>query len=371
MRVCTSKLTRVSVIVPFNCAVGYNHSIVNVQTNIPLSTLTTMKIGGNANYVADVTSKHEVQQLYQNSKKINQPVYVIGGGSNLIVHDEGFAGLIIHNCIMGITVAEDTPTATTIVVGAGENWDNLVKYSVDLGLSGIEAMSGIPGTVGAGPVQNIGAYGQEIANTFVSCEAYDTTTDTFVTLTWDDCQFSYRHSIFRGDSAGRYIITSVTLSLTKTTPEPPFYEALDKYLADKQIDPSTVTVQIIRDAVLNIRMNKLPDPKILPNAGSFFKNPIVEKWKADDLLKTYSEMPTYAVDDQHTKIPAGWLIENCQLKGEVIHGMKVHDGNAVVLVNESATGYSDLDAARDQIITAVRDKFQIVLDQEPLELPPQ
>ncbi len=343
---------------------------MNVQTNIPLSTLTTMKIGGNANYVADVTSKDELQQLYQNSKKLNQPVYVIGGGSNLIAHDEGFPGLIIHNKIGSITITDDNPTATTIVAGAGEIWDDLVKYTVDLELSGIEAMSGIPGTVGAAPVQNIGAYGQELADTFVSCEAYDTTTDTFVTLTWEDCKFSYRHSIFRGEATGRYIITSVTMSFNKTKPEPPFYDALDKYLTAKHIDPTTVTVQIIRDAVLDIRMNKLPDPRVLPNAGSFFKNAIVEKWKADDLLNTYSDMPTYPVDDQHTKIPAGWLIETCNLKGEVIHGMKVHDGNAVVLVNDAATGYADLAAAREQIIDTVRDKFQIVLEQEPLELTP-
>lgn len=343
---------------------------MNVQTNIPLSSLTTMKIGGNANYVADITSKQELQQIYQNSKKLNQPVYVIGGGSNLIAHDEGFPGLIIHNRIMGITMSDDNPTSTTIVAGGGEIWDDLVKYTVDQGLSGIEAMSGVPGTVGAAPVQNIGAYGQEIADVFVSCEAYDTTTDSFVTLSWDDCEFSYRHSIFRGKAAGRYIITSVTMTFAKTKPEPPFYDALDKYLNARHIDPSTVTVQMIRDAVLDIRMNKLPDPKILPNAGSFFKNAVVEKWKADDLLKTYTEMPTYPVDDHHTKIPAGWLIENCQLRGEVIHGMKVHDGNAVVLVNDSANGYADLAAARDQIVTAVRDKFQIVLEQEPLELSP-
>lgn len=329
-----------------------------------------MKIGGNANYVADIASKEELQRIYQKSKKLGQPVYVIGGGSNLIAHDEGFPGLIIHNRIMGMTISNDNPSATTIVTGAGEIWDDLVKYTVDLGLSGIEAMSGIPGTVGASPVQNIGAYGQEIADTFVSCEAYDTTADTFVTLSWEDCKFSYRHSIFRGEAAGRYIITSVTMTLNKTMPEPPFYDVLDKYLAAKHIDASTVTVQTIREAVVDIRMNKLPDPKILPNAGSFFKNAVVEKWKINDLLKTYPNMPTYPVDDHHYKIPAGWLIETCNLKGEVIHGMQVHDGNAVVLVNDTATGYADLAAAREQIISTVRDTFQIVLEQEPLELNP-
>lgn len=331
-----------------------------------------MRIGGNANYVAEVTSTEDLQQLYQNSKNQGQPIYVIGGGSNLIARDEGFSGVIIHNQIMGIDILDDNPTSTTIAAGAGEVWDKLVKYAVDLDLQGIEAMSGIPGTVGAAPVQNIGAYGQDLSGTFVSCEAYDTVTDSFVTLTWEDCQFSYRSSIFRGSTAGRYIITRVTLTLNKKHPEPPFYDALEKYLEARQIGTMSVTVQIIRNAVLDIRQNKLPDPAQLPNTGSFFKNPIVEKWKSDDLLKTYPDMPTYPVDDDHVKIPAGWLIESCDLRGAVLHGMKVHDGNAVVLVNQSATGYADLAAAREQITSAVRDKFQIILEQEPLELiPPQ
>jgi UDP-N-acetylmuramate dehydrogenase len=279
---------------------------VNVQTNIPLSTLTTMKIGGNANYVAHVTSNVELQQLYQNSKRLGQPIYVIGGGSNLIAHDEGFAGVIIHNQIMGIEILEDTPTSATIAAGGGEVWDNLVKYTVDLNLQGCEAMSGIPGTVGAAPVQNIGAYGQELADTFVSLEAYDTVNDSFVTLKWDDCGFSYRNSIFRSTAAGRYIITRVTLTLNKKRPEPPFYEALEKYLEARQIGTMTVTVQIIREAVLDIRSNKLPDPSRLPNSGSFFKNTIVEKWKADDLLKTYPDMPTYLLTKVMSKFhPVG------------------------------------------------------------------
>ena len=346
----------------------YNEDIVNVQTNIPLSTLTTMRIGGNANYVAEISSTEDLQQLYHNSKKLNQPIYVIGGGSNLIAHDEGFPGVIIHNKIMGIDILDDSPATTTIAAGAGENWDGLVAQTVARNLTGIEAMSGIPGTVGAAPVQNIGAYGQELADTFVSLEAYDTEADGFVTLKWEDCGFSYRHSIFRGYAAGRYVITKVTLTLAKKRPEPPFYEALEKYLEAKEIGTMAVTPQIIRDAVLDIRSNKLPDPRQLANAGSFFKNPIIENWRVDDIEKNYPDVKTFTVDDDHKKIPAGWLIENCDLKGEVLHGMKVHDGNAVVLINQSATGYADLAAARDEIVTAVRDKFQIVLEQEPLEL---
>ncbi|MDB5176703.1 MAG: murB, partial [Candidatus Saccharibacteria bacterium] len=296
----------------------------------------------------------------------NQPSYVIGGGSNLIAHDEGFPGVIIHNKIMGVEIISDDSNEPAIKAGAGELWDSLVATTVQHGWAGIEALSGIPGTVGAAPVQNIGAYGQELADTFVSLEAYDTINDTFVELSWEDCEFSYRHSIFRGNSAGRYIIMNVTLKLITRQPEAPFYDSLQKYFDETGI--TTYTVQSVRDAVLFIRANKLPDPTILPNSGSFFKNAIVESWKVDDLHKTYPDMPAFPVDEKHQKIPAGWLIETADLKGQEIHGMKVHDGNAVVLINQSATKYSDLAAAREEIIGAVRDIFQIILEQEPLEL---
>jgi UDP-N-acetylmuramate dehydrogenase len=341
---------------------------MNVKTNIPLSTLTTMRIGGNANYVAEITSTEDLQQLYHNNANLNQPIYVVGGGSNLIAHDEGFSGIIIRNQIMGVDILDDNPETTTVAAGAGENWDGLVAQMVARNLTGIEAMSGIPGTVGAAPVQNIGAYGQELADTFVSLEAYDTQTDGFVTLRRDECGFAYRHSIFRGSAAGRYVITKVTLTLNKKRPEPPFYEALQKHLESQQIGILAVTPQIIRNSVLAIRSNKLPDPNRLPNAGSFFKNPIVENGQVATIAQTYPAIKTFAVDATHKKIPAGWLIENSGLKGKVLHGMKVHDGNAVVLINESAASYTDLAAARQEIIDIVHNTFQITLEQEPLEL---
>lgn len=341
---------------------------MNVKTNIPLSTLTTMRLGGSANYVIEVTSDEDLREVYKKSKQSGQPAYIIGGGSNLIAHDEGFSGTIIHNKIMGIEVTNDNAQATTVTVGAGEIWDDFVKQMVERNLSGIEAMSGIPGTVGAAPVQNIGAYGQELADTFVSLAAYDTQNDSFVTLDKSACGFAYRHSIFRGEQMGRYIITRVTLILGKKPPQPPFYDALQKYFEQHQINTATVTIQMIRNAVLKIRSNKLPDPLQLPNAGSFFKNPIVEKQLGDTLKATHPDMPTYPVDETHVKIPAGWLIQSCMLKGKILHGIKVHDGNAVVLVNQSAKGYSDLVFARQEIIDAVYQKFHISLEQEPLEL---
>lgn len=341
---------------------------MNVRTNIPLAQLTTMKIGGNASYVIDVTTRDELRQAYQNAKKLNQPVYIIGGGSNLIAHDEGFAGIIIHNQIPGIAIIDDNHESTTISAGGGEAWDDLVKYSVQLDLSGIEAMSGIPGTVGAAPVQNIGAYGQELADNFVSLQAYDAQTDEFVTLNWEDCGFSYRHSIFRGEAAGRYAIYQITIKLWKKQLEPPFYESLQKRFDTLQI--TTFTPQIIRENVLAIRSDKLPDPAKLPNAGSFFKNAIVDSWQVDAIRQNHPDVKSFDQGDGKFKIPAGWLIEASNLKGSVIHGMKVHEGNAVVLINESSSNYADLAAAREEIISTVRDNFQITIEQEPLELLP-
>lgn len=325
-----------------------------------------MKLGGNASYVAEATTPEELRQIYVNAKRLNQPVYIIGGGSNLIAHDEGYGGVILLNRIPGIAIIADDEESTTIQANAGELWDNLVKFSVEHNLSGIEAMSGIPGTVGAAPVQNIGAYGQELADTFQSLQAYDIENDSYVTLSLDDCAFSYRHSIFRGNAAGKYAILNITIKLYKLQPQPPFYDSLQRYF-DTQ-GTQQFTVQTVRDAVLAIRSSKLPDPTLLPNAGSFFKNAIVDQWQANSLKEKYPEMPSYQMADEKVKIPAGWLIEQCDLKGQVIDGMKVHDDNAVVLINQSATLYSQLASAREEIITTVRDKFQIELQQEPLEL---
>lgn len=325
-----------------------------------------MKLGGNARFMTEVHTPEEMAEACKNAKSQQLPIFILGGGSNVIVHDEGFNGLVIRNRIPGFTVISDEAAQVTIKIGAGENWDETVKKTVDMNLTGIEAMSAIPGTVGAAPVQNVGAYGQEIADSLVSLEAYDITNDRFVILQNADCGFSYRHSIFRGEAAGKYAITSVTIRLYKTAPEPPFYAAVQTYLDDHNI--TLYTPQVIRDAVIEIRKNKLPDPEILPNTGSFFKNAIIEDWQLTDLKKEYPDIPTYDMPDGTFKVPSGWLIEQAGLKGQVLHGMKVHDKNALVLINESAKSYADLAAARDEIIGAVRDQFRITITQEPLEM---
>ena len=325
-----------------------------------------MRIGGNARFMTDVTSKNDVVAVCQSVKTQNIPIFVIGEGSNVIVRDEGFNGLIIHMKIPGFEVITDSDNSKTIKIGAGENWDSVVKRAVDLNLSGIEAMSGIPGTAGATPIQNVGAYGQEIADTLVSVEAYDTQTNNFIDLTNEQCNFSYRNSIFKSSQPGRYIVTSLTLKLSKNTPQPPFYESLQKYLDDNNI--KIYTPETIRNAVLEIRKDRVPGPDIMPSCGSFFTNAMIKKWQLDDLQKKYPNILAFQMGDGTFKIPSGWLIENAGLKGQLLHGMRIFERNALLLVNEAANGYADLASARDEIIDKVRDTFGVQISQEPIEI---
>lgn len=339
---------------------------MDVMTNISLKQYTTMKLGGEARYMATADSASDVVSLYRNARKENLPIFVLGGGSNVITHDEVFEGIVLLNKIKGFEVVSETDETTDVKIGAGEVWDETVEKAIGLGLQGIEAMSGIPGTAGAAPVQNVGAYGQEIADTLISLEAYDSKTDTIVTISADECDFSYRNSIFRGKEKGRYCILNITLRLNKAEPKPPYYASLQRYIDENDI--REVNLSVIRVAVLNIRSEKLPDPAELPSAGSFFKNALVEKWKLEELQREYSDIPNYAMSDGRYKIPTGWLIDKAGLRGYRSHGMRVYEKNALVLVNDSATGYDDLAAIREEIVQIVFDKFGIKIEQEPLEL---
>lgn len=339
---------------------------MDVHTNISLKNLTTMQLGGPARFFTEIHTVDELRTAYKNAVERHVPWFIIGDGSNLIARDEGFNGLVLRMRIKGFEVLEDTLYATTIKIGAGENWDEVVKRTVTMRLSGIEAMSAIPGTMGAAPVQNVGAYGQEIASVLTSLEAYDTTTDTIVTLQNADCDFSYRHSIFRGSEQGRYIITSVTISLSKSPLAPPFYESLQNYFDAHAI--SLFTQQTIRDGVIAIRSDKLPDPAVKPSAGSFFKNALVEDWQYDALQKKYPDLKAYEMGNGTYKIPTGWLIEKLGFKAKLLNGIRINEKNCLVLINESANGYADLAATRDEIINTVRDTFHIQIEQEPLEI---
>lgn len=340
---------------------------MDIHTNISLKNLVTMKLGGIAQYFTEAHTVQDLHEIYKDAKAKQVPIFVLGGGSNVIAHDEGFKGLIIRIKIPGFEVIAEDLYSVTIKIGAGELWDDIVKRTVDMRLSGIEAMSAIPGTAGAAPVQNIGAYGQEVSETLISLEAYDSENDCIVTLQNAECEFAYRHSIFRGSQQGRYVITSITLKLSRTLPAPPFYDALQRYFDEHAI--SVFTQQVVRDAVMAIRADKLPDPATRPNTGSFFKNALIEPWQRDELLAAYPDLKSYEMADGKVKVPTGWLIEKAGLKGKLLHGMRVNEKNALVLINESATSYADLAAARDEIIGTIRDTFRIQIEQEPLEIP--
>lgn len=335
---------------------------MNIQHDILLSEFTTMKLGGRADYLTEVSSKKELIEALSWANESDLPVLILGGGSNVIFKN-GFAGLVILNKILGFEVLSDHLDSTLIQIGAGESWDKVVSKTVDMELSGIEMLSAIPGTAGATPVQNVGAYGAEIADTFIELEAFDTNENKFVNLSAEDCQFSYRNSIFKSPQNRHHIICNITLKLKKDSPKPPFYSSLQKYLDEHKI--KEYTPKNIRKAVVAIRKIKLPDPKKIPNTGSFFKNPIVEFSQFEKMKGDHPEMPYFEMPDEKIKLLAGWLIDQAGLKGYQNHGMKVYEQNALVFVNESAQNYSDLEEFKNEVITKVEEKFGIVLEQEP------
>ncbi|HET6622823.1 MAG TPA: UDP-N-acetylmuramate dehydrogenase [Candidatus Saccharimonadales bacterium] len=331
--------------------------------NVPLSELTTMRLGGLARLVVTVESTDELKENIEACAASEQPFFVLGGGSNVIARDKEFAGTVILNRIHGFEILDDNETSTTVKIGAGEMWDEVVARTVGMGLSGIEALSAIPGTTGATPVQNVGAYGQEIADTLIELEAIDTETMELVTLANKDCVFSYRNSIFKDPTTRHHIITSITLSLSKSKMKPPFYASLQNYF--EQNDITDYSPASVRQAVIDIRSVKLPDPTKVANTGSFFKNPIVGSQLAEKLAEDYPEMPQFPVAGVGVKLAAGWLIEQVGLKGYANHGFTTSPDNALVIINQSADKYSELELFKEEIIGKVQTKFGVKLEQEP------
>ncbi len=337
--------------------------------NVSLSNYSTMRLGGIANFLAEARSREDLQEAYTWSKEHNVPVIVIGGGSNIVWKDSGFEGLIVVNKINGYSDIANGDTHT-LTVGAGEPWDSVVARSVVAGLTGIEALSLIPGSAGATPVQNVGAYGQEIAQTLESVEAFDTTTGAFVHLKPADCGFGYRTSIFKTTARGRYWITAITLKLHVGNPMPPYYSAVQHYL-DNNPTSEPITPLAVREAVIAIRSAKLPDVTKVANNGSFFANPIVSDEVVEHLLETHADMPHWPLENGGAKIPAAWLIEQAGFKDyhDPVTGMGTWPHQPLVLVNEHAHQAADLITFRDQIISKVQEKFGITLTQEPELLP--
>lgn len=336
------------------------------RENVALGTLTTMQLGGLARYVVEITTHNELVEAITFARGKNLPFFVLGGGSNVIASDEDFDGVIILNLIKGFEKLAEDDMSAAYRIGAGEIWDEVVARLCDLGLSGIEALSAIPGTAGATPVQNVGAYGQEIADTLVELEAYDVDLGQFVTLSRDDCRFTYRNSVFKDPQTRHHVIVSITLSLRKKSLKPPFYPALQKYLDENEI--SDFSPQSIRAAVIAVRADKLPDPRRIANTGSFFRNPIVNRTTADKLLTDFPNMPHWPTNDGQVKLAAGWLIDQADLKSFSKYGLQLYPKNALVVTNIAHATAKDLTKFKEEIIAKVQEKFGVELEQEPENL---
>lgn len=341
-----------------------------IRENVSLKDYSTMRLGGDAKYLCEVQDYLEIAKIIDWAESQELPIIMVGGGSNIIWRDEGYPGVVIVNKIPGFEI-QDQGEQQFVIVGAGENWDAVVERCVENGLSGIEQLSLIPGTCGATPIQNVGAYGGEIADVLVCVQAYDKKEKKMVVIPKSDCGFGYRSSRFMGEDKGRFFITSVTLNLVKKNPSPPYYSSVSMYFKENEISERDVTPKVLRDAVVAIRQSKLPDPKVVANSGSFFHNPIIDSVKLQQIREKYPNIVYWRLNDDEVKIPAGWLLEQLGLKGyhEPNTGMAVWDKQALVFVNEKATETAQLLAFRDAVVKSVKEKFDIDLVQEPQLLP--
>ena len=344
-------------------------TIMDLQQNVPLAEYSTMRLGGPARYLLEVHNTNDLADAVELAKRHNLEIIMIGGGSNIIWRDEGFPGLVIANRIKGFEIVSDDETGCYVNIGAGEEWDSVVDRTVKMGLSGIECLSLIPGTAGATPIQNVGAYGQDISQTLMTLIAYDTKTSSLVTLTGSECGFAYRKSIFNTSQSRRYYITSITLLLNKSNPMPPFYSTLATYLEKQGIKQYTPAV--IREAVIAIRRQRLPDPAVIPNTGSFFANPIVDSSVLESIKEYYNQVPNWPLDNGMIKLSAAWLIDQAGYNNfyDPETGMATWEQQPLVFVNRSARSTADLIKFVDKIRRTVKDRFAVELELEPLILP--
>ncbi|HSX17802.1 MAG TPA: UDP-N-acetylmuramate dehydrogenase [Candidatus Saccharimonadales bacterium] len=342
---------------------------MQILENVDLRLYSTMRLGGQTRWLAEAHTEQDVKSLVDWAKEKGVPFLVIGQGSNIVWRDEGFPGLVIANKIKGIDVLKDGDADTIVRIGAGEIWDEAVAWSVNRDLSGIEFLSRIPGLAGAAPVQNIGAYGTEIADVLTEVAVFDTNSGAFESILADGCGFAYRTSRFKTTDKGRFVILSITLKLKKANPTAPFYESLENYF--KEHDIHEFTPKAVREAVTEIRKIKLPDPSVVANNGSFFTNPIVENQKFEDLKQKYPDIKAWPRDDGRVKLSAGWMVEKAGFKAahDQQTGMRTWDNSALVLINEHAQKTADLLAFKQKILDKVQEMFGITLDQEPELLP--
>jgi len=334
---------------------------LEILENYPLKDLNTFGITVHSRYFVSVTSISELKEVLATDIVKNYPLLIMGGGSN-ILFTEDFSGLIILNNIKGIEIIEENNDEVLVSSGGGEVWQDLVMFSLGKNLGGIENLSLIPGSVGAAPIQNIGAYGVELKEVMDSLTAIELATRKERTFSIADCDFGYRNSVFKKELKDKYIITTVTLKLAKNPQLNTSYGVISSLLEEKGIKEPTISD--VSKAVIEIRRSKLPDPAELGNAGSFFKNPVVDKIDYEGLKLTFSDIPGY-VNQDTVKIPAAWLIEQCGWKGKRLGNIGVHDKQPLVLVNHGGGTGEEIRDLSIKIRESVITKFGIELEVEP------
>ena len=328
--------------------------------NCSLLPYNTFGMDVKASRFVEYASVEELRGLWNAEREAVARALHIGGGSNLLFASD-YEGLILHSAIKGYTVVKETEEEVEVRVGAGEVWDDFVAYTVANGWYGAENLSLIPGEVGASAVQNIGAYGVEAKDLIVSVDTFGLETGEERRFMQEECRYAYRESVFKQELKGKYAVTFVTYRLKK---HPVFHLEYGNIRAELEKQGCQVDLENVRRIIIAIRQAKLPDPKVLGNAGSFFMNPVVPKMQFEALLAQYPDMPHYPVDDAHVKIPAGWMIDRCGWKGKRVGHAGVHEKQALVLVNcGGATGKEVMHLA-EGIVASVRERFGVTIRPE-------
>ncbi|MDQ3014262.1 MAG: UDP-N-acetylmuramate dehydrogenase [bacterium] len=346
-----------------------------IQENISLKDLTTFHIGGPARYFVVVTSTEELKEAVAFAKEKLLQIFILGGGSNILVSDQGFPGLVIKIEIQGIETREVDGNKVEVIAGAGEDWDQFVGKMVEHGLYGIENLSLIPGSVGAAPVQNIGAYGVEAKDSISWVEVLNIETGEVEKLSNAQCAFAYRDSIFKTPEGKKYIITRVAFSLSREGKLSTEYKDVAEYIKNNNV--VEINLQKIRDIVIAIRTAKLPDVRHVGTAGSFFKNPIIAEIQFNELKKQYPDLPGFTTashpsfskegqgDGVSIKIPAAWLLDKlCGFKGYRVGNVGVYKTQALVLVNFNGATANEIFSLSEKMIACVKEKTNIILERE-------
>jgi UDP-N-acetylmuramate dehydrogenase len=328
--------------------------------NVSLRPFNTFGIDVMAKSLARVTTEDALHEVLEHHRRSKEELLILGGGSN-ILFTRNVDGLVLVNELAGIGIVSEDGQHVTVKAGAGVVWHDLVLHSVAQGWGGIENLSLIPGKVGAGPMQNIGAYGVELREVFMELEAVHINSGERQVFSNADCRFGYRESVFKRDLRGQYIITTVTLKLSKQPKLNTSYGAISQELEKMGVHQPSVSD--VSRAVINIRRSKLPDPAVLGNAGSFFKNPVVEEGLAQQLRTAHPDLPSYPADGG-VKLAAGWLIEKCGWKGKVVGNTGSHRDQALVLVNYGNASGSEIFELSADIMRSVKDTFGVELERE-------